>query len=152
MELNYYVELNKIYSQIGDSKELSLATSSKNNPTVRMVSCIILDKKILFQTGTDLVKYTQICENKKVALCFINLQIEGEAKIIGKTKDEQNKEIMEIYKKYYQKSYETYSHYDKEILIEVIPTKITKWDYENGKPYRIFLDIENKTIKKEMYL
>ena len=59
---------------------------------------------------------------------------------------------MEIFKKYFQKSYETYSHYDKEMLIEISLTKIVKWDYENEKSIRIFFDINNNTIKKEMYL
>jgi uncharacterized pyridoxamine 5'-phosphate oxidase family protein len=151
MELNYNDELEKIYLQIGESNELPLATSSNNNPTVRLVSCIIYDNKIYFQTGTDLLKFEQICENKNVALCYINIQILGIAKIIGKTNDKENLKIMEIYKKCFPKSYESYSHYDKEILIEINPKKIIKWDYENGKPYRIFLDIENKIINKEMY-
>jgi uncharacterized pyridoxamine 5'-phosphate oxidase family protein len=152
MELNYDIELENIYSHIGESKIMALATSSKNHPTVRLVSFIIYKNKILFQTGTDLIKYEQICENNNVALCIDNIQIEGVAKIIGKTNDNKNNEIMEIYKKHYKNSYETYSHYDKEILIEIKPIKITKWDYENGKPYRIFIDINNKLIKNEMYL
>jgi hypothetical protein len=40
---------------------------------------------------------------------------------------------------------------DKEILIEIIPEKIIKWDYEDGKPYRIFINMKNKTIKKCIY-
>jgi len=152
MKQDFYKELDKIYSQIGDAKELPLATSSKNNPTVRIVSCIILNGKIYFQTGTDLLKYEQICENNNVALCFNFIQISGTASIIGKTNDKKNNEIMDVYKKHYPKSYETYSHHDKEVLIEITPKKIIKWDYENGKPYRIFFDMEKETIEREMYL
>jgi len=152
MELNFNNELEKIFSQIGNSKELPLATSCKNYTTVRIVSCIILNNKIYFQTGTDLLKYEQILENNNVALCYINIQIEGNANIIGKTNKKNNNEIMEIYKKYFKNSYETYSNLENEVLIEIIPKKIIKWDYENGKPYRIFLDIENNNIRKEMYL
>jgi hypothetical protein len=36
-------------------------------------------------------------------------------------------------------------------LIEVVPTKITKWDYDNGLPYRIFIDAQEKTAGKELY-
>jgi uncharacterized pyridoxamine 5'-phosphate oxidase family protein len=152
LELNYSIELEKIYAHIGESKIMALATSSQNHPTVRLVSCIVYKNKILFQTGTDLIKYKQICENNNVALCVDNIQIEGIANIIGKTNDKHNKEIMETYKEYYKTSYETYSQNEKEILIEVIPMKIVKWDYENGKPYRIFIDINNNLIRKEMYL
>jgi uncharacterized pyridoxamine 5'-phosphate oxidase family protein len=152
MELEYDIEIDKIYNYIGESKIMALATSSQNHPTVRLVSCIIYGNKILFQTGADLIKYSQIGENNNVALCIDNIQIEGIANIIGKTNDKENHEIMEKYKRYYKNSYEIYSHCEKVRLIEVVPLKIIKWDYENSKPYRIFIDINNKQIRKEMYL
>ena len=149
--LNFIAEQEKTFHKIGENKLAALATSSQNNPSVRMMSIIIYDNKIYFQTGIDLMKYKQITENKNVALCFDNVQIEGIANIIGKPIDHNN--IMEIYKKYYINSFETYSKLDNEILIEVIPKKITKWEYDgNGKPYRVFIDLENKKAYKEMYL
>ncbi|MDR2709116.1 MAG: pyridoxamine 5'-phosphate oxidase family protein, partial [Elusimicrobiota bacterium] len=69
---------------------MALASSVHNHPTVRLVSYIVNDRKIFFQTGTDLVKYKQICENNNVALCIDNIQIEGIANIIGKTNSKQN--------------------------------------------------------------
>ncbi|GHV06961.1 hypothetical protein FACS189485_16400 [Spirochaetia bacterium] len=150
--INYEMEVGKIYNQIGEAKIMALATSCKNHTTVRMMSCINYKNKIIFQTGTDLLKHKQICENNNVALCVDNIQIEGVAKIIGKWTQEENKEMLKIYLKHYKKSYETYLKSDKEIIIEIIPTKITKWDYENGQPYRIFITLDNKTIKKENYI
>jgi uncharacterized pyridoxamine 5'-phosphate oxidase family protein len=152
MELNYQSELEKIYTHIGESKIMALATSSQNYPTVRLMSCIIYQNKIFFQTGTDLIKYKQICENNNVALCVDNIQIEGIANTLGGINDRQNSEIMDMYKKHYKNSYETYEHNETEVLIEIILKKIIKWDYENGKPYRVFIDIDNKQAKKEMYL
>jgi uncharacterized pyridoxamine 5'-phosphate oxidase family protein len=152
MELNYQHELEKIYTHIGESKIMALATSGQNHPTVRLMSCIICQNKIFFQTGTDLIKYKQICENNNVALCVDNIQIEGVANILGRTNDKQHSEIMEVYKKHYKNSYETYSHNETEVLMEVVLKKIIKWDYEDGKPYRIFIDISDKQVKKEMYL
>jgi uncharacterized pyridoxamine 5'-phosphate oxidase family protein len=149
--LNFITELEKTFHKIGENKLAALATSSHNNPTVRMMSIIIYENKFYFQTGIDLTKYKQITENKNVALCFDNIQIEGIANIISKPND--NKDIMEIYKKYYKNSFDTYSKLDKEILIEVIPKKIIKWEYdENNMPYRIFIEIDNKKAYKEMYL
>jgi uncharacterized pyridoxamine 5'-phosphate oxidase family protein len=151
MELNYQVELEEIYAHIGEYKIMALATSSQNHPTVRLVSCIVYENKIYFQTGTDLIKYKQIYENNHVALCADNIQIEGIATILGRTNDKQNNEIMEVYKKYYKNSYETYMHNETEVLIKIVLKKIIKWDYENGKPYRIFIDVDNKQARKEMY-
>ncbi|MDR0999774.1 MAG: pyridoxamine 5'-phosphate oxidase family protein [Clostridiales bacterium] len=152
MILVYKTELEKIYTHIGESKIMALATSIKNHPTVRLMSCIVYENKIFFQTGTDLIKYKQICENNNVALCVDNIQMEGIANILGRTNDKQNNEIMEMYKKHFKNSYETYAHNETEVLIEVALKKIIKWDYENGKPYRIFVDIDHKQARKEMYI
>jgi uncharacterized pyridoxamine 5'-phosphate oxidase family protein len=100
MELDYQIELGKIYTHIGEYKIMALATSSQNHLTVRLMSCIIYENKIFFQTGTDLTKYKQICENNNVALCVDNIQVEGIANILGRINDKQNSEIMETYKKY----------------------------------------------------
>ncbi|MDR0410522.1 MAG: pyridoxamine 5'-phosphate oxidase family protein [Treponema sp.] len=152
MKLNYQIELEKVYTHIGEYKIMALATCSNDHPTVRLMSCIVYGNKIFFQTGTDLIKYEQICKNNNIALCVDNIQIEGIANVLGKINDKQNSEIIEIYKRYYKDSYETYMYNETEVLIEIILRKITKWDYENGKPYRIFIDIDNKQAKKEMYL
>jgi uncharacterized pyridoxamine 5'-phosphate oxidase family protein len=150
-KLDFDIEEEKIFKIIGESRIVALATSSENKTTVRTMSVIVYSRKIYFQTGIDLLKYKQICKNKNVALCFENIQIEGIAKIIGKPVEHKN--IMKIKKKYYLTSFETYSKLDKEILIEIIPIKITEWNYDvNGKPYRIFIELESKKSYKEMYL
>ncbi|MHB9296561.1 hypothetical protein PilKf_02334 [Pillotina sp. SPG140] len=151
MALNYETEIEKIYICIDESKIMALATCSKERTTVRMMSCIQYNHNIIFQTSTDLLKYTQICENNHIALCFENIQIEGIVHIRGKPLDEKNQNIIDIYKKYNKNSYETYSHLEKERLIEVTPVKITRWDYDNGKPYRIFISINERKAHKEMY-
>jgi len=149
--LDFFKEQDDAFNKIGESRVAALATSSKNHTTVRTMSFIINERIIYFQTGIDLIKYKQINDNKNVALCFDNIQIEGTAEIMGKPLE--HEDIMEIYKKYYKNSYENYSKLDKEILIRIIPRKITKWEYDsNGKPYRIFIDLENKKAYKEMYL
>jgi len=149
--LDFIAEQEDVFNKIGESRLAALATSSKNYPTVRMMSFIIYEKAIYFQTGIDLIKYKQISENNNVALCFDNIQIEGTANILGKPLE--HEKIMEIYKKYYKSSFENYSKLDKEILIKIIPQKITKWEYDmNGKPYRIFIELESKKAYKEMYL
>jgi uncharacterized pyridoxamine 5'-phosphate oxidase family protein len=148
---NFEVELEKIFKKFGESKLVAVATCNQNIPTVRTMSVIFYNRKFYCQTGTDLMKYKQICENKNVALCFENIQIEGVANIMGKPIE--YKEIMELYKKYYKSSFEKYSKLDKEILIEIVPLKIIRWDYDNdGKPYRIFVELEKRKVYKEMYL
>jgi uncharacterized pyridoxamine 5'-phosphate oxidase family protein len=149
--LNYEIEKERLFDLIGENRIVAFATSSNDYTTVRTMSIILYSNKIYFQTGIDLLKYKQISENKNVALCFENIQIEGIANIIGKPIEYKN--IMDLYKKHYRNSYETYSELEKEVLIEIIPKKITEWNYDNrGKPYRIFIEFDNKRTYREMYL
>jgi general stress protein 26 len=149
-QLNYETELEKIFNKIGKSKFAVLATSSHNKPTVRTMSIVFFDNKIYFQTSNEYVKYKQISENNNVALCIGNIQIEGLANIKGITMEHSN--FIKNYKKYHNSSYKKYSKLDCSRLIEVIPIKIIIWEYNilNGKPSRLFLELETKKAYREM--
>ena len=142
-------ELEKVFRQIEEAKLAVLATYSKNKPTVRTMSIVFYNGKIYCQTSADYLKCKQISENNNVALCIFNLQIEGIANIKGKTTE--FKDFIEIYKKNHEDSYKKYSKLDCSRLIEIIPKKIIKWDYNSdGKPFRIFLELDNKKVYMEM--
>ncbi|MDR0910947.1 MAG: pyridoxamine 5'-phosphate oxidase family protein [Spirochaetaceae bacterium] len=149
--MTYQNELKEAMKKLGGHFLGALATSAENRTTVRTMSFIVHEGSIYFQTGSDLLKYNQIKENRNVAICSGNIQIEGIAEILGQSM--QHADIMKIYKQYYENSYATYSHLEKEVLIKISPKKITEWEYDNeGKPYRIFLDLVQETICKEPYV
>jgi uncharacterized pyridoxamine 5'-phosphate oxidase family protein len=144
--LDFEIELEKIYNQIKENKLAVLATSSENKPTARTMSIIFLDNKIYCQTSIEYIKCKQLMENKNVAVCIFNLQIEGIANIKGRTTDFD--EFIKMYKIIHEDSFKKYSKLECSRLIEIIPKKIIKWDYDsNGKPSRIFIDL----VKKEIY-
>jgi uncharacterized pyridoxamine 5'-phosphate oxidase family protein len=148
-QLNFEIELEKVFRQIGEAKLAVLATSSQNKPTVRTMSIVFYNGKIYCQTSADYLKCRQISENNNVALCIFNLQIEGIANIKGKTTE--FNDFIEIYKKNHEDSYKKYSKLECSRLIEIIPQKIIKWDYNSdGKPSRIFLELDNKKVYREM--
>lgn len=151
MEINYNLLEKEIFDLLGDKKIMVLATCSENRVTARNMSCLILNRKIYFQTDKTFLKYNQILKNPNVALCIDNIQIEGIAKIKKHPFNEENKEFTEMYKKHYKGSYDLYSHMNNEVVIEVEPTLITLWKYENGRPFRDFLDIVKKKAYREYY-
>jgi uncharacterized pyridoxamine 5'-phosphate oxidase family protein len=151
IEISYVLLEKEIYDLLGENKILVLATSSDNRVTARSVSCIVTGKKVCFQTDKAFLKYKQIIKNQNVALCTENIQIEGIAKIKGHPLTEENKDFAEKYKKYYKSSYDNYSHLENEAVIEVEPTYITLWKYENGQPYRDFLDVKAEKAYRQYY-
>lgn len=151
MEINFSELKREILELLVDKKTMVLATSSDNRVTARNMSCVIINDRIYFQTDKTFLKYEQILNNPNVALCTDNIQVEGIAKTRKHPFDEENKEFVKSFEKNYKGSYDNYSNLDNEVVIEVDPTFITLWKYENGHPFRDFLDISEKKAYREFY-
>ncbi len=145
------INCTELFNSIGSAKKMVLATSKNNKVTARMMSCVCIDNSFYMQADSKSEKYSQIYSNPSVALCMDNIQIEGIAHNIGHPLDEKNKFFAEAYETHYKSSFDRYSAFPDEILIKVVPTKITLWIYEDNKPFREIFDFENKEYRKELY-
>lgn len=128
-----------------------LATCSGNRVSARTVSIVNHGLKIYFQTDIDFLKYKQIKENPNVALCFENIQIEGQATITCHPFE--NRFFIENYKIQHKTAFENYSKLKDNVIIEVEPLLITFWKYTevDRKPYRDFIDIKEQKAYREYY-
>lgn len=148
----FAVKLNEFFSNLGVAKKMVLATSKDDKVTARMMSCIIFDSSFYFQTDKKFLKYEQICANPQVALCIDNIQVEGMSTIWGHPLDKCNAFFRTAFELNYKGSFDSYTTLTDEVLLKVNPTKITLWEYEKSKPYRLFFDIENQIFSKEFYV
>jgi uncharacterized pyridoxamine 5'-phosphate oxidase family protein len=151
MEINFNLLEKEIFSLLGDKKIMVLATSYEDKVTARSMSCVINSGKIYCQTDKTFLKYNQMVKNHNVALCVDNIQIEGIAKIKQHPFTEENKGFIDIFKEKYKGSYENYSHMNNEVVVEIEPTFITLWKYENTQPFRDFLDIKKNKAYRQIY-
>ncbi|MDP4268237.1 MAG: pyridoxamine 5'-phosphate oxidase family protein [Bacteroidota bacterium] len=152
MKIDYNSLLSEMIDTFGESKTMVLATAFGEKVTARSMSCVFDGINILFQTDSGFQKVEQIMNNTNVALCYQNIQIEGAAKLCGHPAEKQNEIFIEKFKKSFKSSFELYSDMKNEIVIEVNPTLITIWKYENGKPLRDYLDVCGKLAYREYYL
>lgn len=144
-------EKDKFFNTLGEGKKMVLATSANNRTTARMMSCVIIDGLIYIQTDINLLKYKQITENPLVALCWENTQLEGYATIKGHPFEPANKEFCLMYKKLYPSSFEKYTHLKNEMVIQIAPTLITQWCYDNGKPFTKTISYSNESVDISYY-
>ena len=144
-------KLNELFSKLGNHSIMCLATSFNDKVTARSMSIIIYNNKFYFQTDTNFQKFEQIKNNHNVALCCNNIQIEGVCTALGHPLLDSNSFFSDLYKKYYESSFLKYSSLKDEILFEVIPSKISVWDYDDGKPYQEFFVIQDNTYQKVYY-
>ncbi|MFY9174217.1 MAG: pyridoxamine 5'-phosphate oxidase family protein [Peptococcia bacterium] len=151
MELNYQEMERELIDLLNQHNLWVLATSSNDKVTARTMSIVNIGLRILMQTGNNSEKYEQIMQNPQVALCRDNIQIEGVARIIGHPLEERNADFIKLYKAKHDIAYELYSHLEDEVVIEILPSKITLWKYIASKPCRDFIYPQER-IAKRIYL
>ncbi|HNX15591.1 MAG TPA: hypothetical protein PKH29_12155, partial [Oscillospiraceae bacterium] len=78
--------------------------------------------------------------NENVAFCVDNYQIYGKARNIG-TWDAHG-DILEEYKKIHTASYEKYKNVSDEIIVETTIEEIKTWEYRDGKPVIVRMNLE----------
>lgn len=141
-----------MFEKLGTHQIMALATSVNDRVAIRNVSCIIYDEKIYFKTDKNFEKTKQLITNNRVALCFHGVALEGVAENNGLVINEEGLIFEKKYQKYWDKSYNAYSHKESEILIEVIPLKAEIWDQDdNDYAFQTLIDFQNEDVKKINY-
>jgi general stress protein 26 len=139
-----------MYEKLGDRAVMALASSLNDHVTVRSVSCIFIENRLFFKTDKNFYKTKQLLANPNTALCVGGVQIEGAAEVRGPVKDEPVFE--ELYKKYWDKSYNAYAHEESEILVEVTPKFAEIWDQdEDYRGFQTFIDFETEEAAVRYY-
>lgn len=141
--------LNELFHRLSEAKTMVLSTSSHDRVTARSVSVIINDHKFYLQTDSNSLKYEQLTQNPHVALTFENVQIEGVAKDIGKP--EEHDFFVEKYQKYYPDRFARYSSLEVERVIEIEPTHISLWQYEDGEPLQVFFRVGEMFLETKLH-
>lgn len=147
--MDFITAYENFYEELGESKKMVLSTSLNDTVTSRMMSIVVLNKKIYIQTDRTSRKYRQITGNPKVSLCIDNIQIEGYCEKAGTPSD--HAEFVDAYKKYFLNSYTRYSCLKNERLFVVTPTFVEKWLYIEGIPYIEILDITHRRYELRQY-
>jgi uncharacterized pyridoxamine 5'-phosphate oxidase family protein len=149
-----WLSVNKsklVFSRLGESKIMVLATCTENRPTARSMSCIMLGGYIYLQTDRRFKKYEQIKNNPSIALCFDNVQIEAKAELCGHPLNPSNAKFAKAFEEHFKASFDAYSHLKDEVLIKCTTTKITFWEYIEGNAFRRTFDYENHREALEEY-
>lgn len=139
----------KFWNELGASKKMVLSTSYENIVTSRMMSIIILNENLYFQTDKTFRKYNQLKRNNHAALCADNIQIEGVCSDLGHPSA--NTAFCDAYQKFFTSSYHRYTSLENERLFQFTPTFIERWIYLDNIPYIETFDIVNQKYMLEKY-
>jgi len=150
--MNFNEAVKIFWDKLGVSAIMQLASSLNDYPTIRTISCLVYDEKILFKTDVNFEKTKQLMENPRVAVCKYNVTVEGPLANLGLVVDEPELKFQKLYKKYLDGSYNAYSHEDTEILLAIDPELVKIWDTdENNYGFQIYINFKEKTAFKKIY-
>ncbi len=133
-----------LLEEFGKGKKMVLSTSLNDKVTSRMMSIIQKEGVFYFQTDQTFRKYHQLINNKNVALCMDNLQIEGICRELGHPLD--YPAFTALYQECFPGSFERYSSLSHERLFSVTPFYMERWIYKGGVPF-----IETMDMGKQEY-
>ena len=147
--LDFNIELQQQMAELAVKKVMVFATCAGGRVTARNMSVIVFQNKVYFQTDIRMEKVQQIQQNPNVALCVDSFQIEGQARIAGPWGE--NSEVLEEYLKVHKNSYLRYENLQTEVLVEVTPTRIKKWEYIDNQPFVYELNLVKRTAVRQEY-
>lgn len=132
-------------------KHLVAATSLNGRVTARSMSHVVLGEKVCFQTDVKMLKYRQLQENPRIALCIDNIQVEGTVRATGHPFDKRNEAFRKAFAEKYPHSYAMYTSLEGEEVVEITPTLVTLWKYIDDKPLRDYIDFTQERAWREYY-
>jgi general stress protein 26 len=143
MKMRKKIDFNEgmtyVWEKVESKKIGALATSADNRVTVRAISFIHLGDHLYFQTDSRSLKAEQLRKNRNVGVCLVNVQIEGEAEIMGHASLPVNREFVNKYKIEHPGSYKLYTNGESQIVVRIHPSLIIIWKYKEGIAFREFL-------------
>jgi hypothetical protein len=140
MEIEYDTLREEAIRFLDRHEVLFLATCADDRVTARAMSCVHVGLEIYFQTSRDSCKFAQICRNPHVALCAVNIAIEGVA-TVGEHP---------LHKEHHPGSFSAYSRLESNVVVRVDPALVAFWKYDDeGKPYREILRVGEGRAERE---
>lgn len=137
-------KIEEFYEKIKKEEEAVLATGTSNSVTMRTISPVYYDKKILFFTDKNSKKYNQLKENPNCCLYIDNFFVEAKAEFYGSTMNPENQKLKETYIEKFSDAFDENAEYGgiTSDFIILTPTKIYGWDKtETGLiPFNITLN------------
>lgn len=123
---------------------MSLATSLDDRVTVRTVTYASQGLNIYFLSCGYHTKCVQIQGNPNVALCIGNVQVEGNAKILGNPLAGKNQVAAEIYRQQLPEVFANFAPNPEMVLVKVKPTLFATFVKNPERNYLEHLDTKNR--------
>lgn len=140
-------EFERLWNEIGEGDIMTLSTCADNRVTSRQMSVVVMNGRFYCQTNKNYLKCRQTSQNPNVSLCFGKFTVEGLCRDIGRPFD--NCAFIRAMGNAFPDAVKRWSGLAEECVLEISPTLIRSWIYENNIPYIEIWDIAHTAYRKE---
>lgn len=138
-------QIEELYEIIKSSETAILATCSDNKVTMRTISPVFYENKILFFTNPKSNKYNQLKNNPNCCISIGNYFVEAISTLCGSTLLDSNSKLKEAYVDKFKDAFDEEADFggnDSDfILLE--PKKVTGWEVDktSGSLFPFSIDL-----------
>lgn len=125
-------KIEEFYAIVKKADTAVLATEADSRITMRIISPVYYENRILFFTSKNTTKFHQLEKNNNCCLAIDNFFVEATAEFLGSTMTEENTELRDVYSQKYVDAFnenEEYGGRDSDFIL-LKPTRITGWGQE----------------------
>lgn len=126
----------QFFDTIKKEQTLVLATSAGSSVTMRVVSPVLYDNKVLIFTGADSEKYRQLQENPNCCMSAGAFYAQAKAEFCGATMLPKNENLRKAYDEKFKGAFDEgleFGGRNAEFIL-LTPTRLTGWAFENDIP------------------
>lgn len=126
----------QFFEVVKNEMGVTLATALDGSVTMRVVSPVLYDGKILLFTSPDSRKYMQLRENPRCCVAAGAFFAEATAAFCGATMLDENESLRKAYSEKFPGAFDegiAFGGRDAEFIL-LTPTRLTGWAFENDVP------------------
>lgn len=126
--------VNQFWDKVKEEETALLATSSNGLVTMRTISPVYYENKVLIFTYPNSNKYLQMKDEPHCCLAVGNIFMEAVAEFLGHTMLETNEHLRNVYSKKFNGAFDENMEFGGRNAEFILfkPTKIKGWYFENG--------------------
>lgn len=134
------LELQRFWDGVKWKNDVMLATEAGGRVTMRTVSPVYYEDKVLIFTGAESLKYKQLRENPNCCFSIDGFYAEAVAEFCGPTMDDGNEPLRKAYAEKFPDAFDAdvaFGGREAEFVL-LKPTRIRGWVFENNMPVAPF--------------
>lgn len=128
--------VKQFFDTLNKAETAILATASDTNVTMRIISPVIYEEKILFFTFRKSEKFRQLTENPHCSISAGHVFAEATAEFCGQTMLDANAKLRKAYCEKFAGAFDQgikFGGHDAEFIL-LTPTRLKGWAFENDSP------------------